>query len=677
LTGTWTAFPCRRQQQEAIISEPSRLPSSSESAPLRRSVFVSYARADRPQVQRLIEALTGTGIEVWWDGLIEGGEAFARTIEERLGSVDVVLAVWTATSIMSDWVRDEAAHGRDRHRFVAVTLDGSMPPLGFRQYHSVDLSGWKSQPTAPEFAAVLRAINHSAQDQSITAGGVTQSAGRQRQVAISRRAALAGGGVLVAAAAGLTFWRRWADQPPANSIAVLPFRNLSGDPQQGYFSDGLAEEIRSRLANQPQIFVAAPTSSNLFRAAAEDARVIAKKLGVAWLLQGTVRRAGDFVRVTASLIDGNGGLTSWSQTFDRGLQDIFTVEGEVAGIVADALTGKISGSGKSPLQLGVGGTKNVAAFDFYLHAKALYDLDTDGDTYRQAASLVERALAIDANFARAYVLQSRILMAIRNGYASSTGEMATLYDRALQAVRKALLSEPNLPVAHTVLAYTLLADSFNFRAAIPEYERGRALGPGDADIAVSYANFMFKAGRNAEASKAIAFAEARDPLNPIVYRIHGMIDLFGGRPDAAMKQFAHALSLNPKLALVHSYIGDIHLAAGQVAEAQTEYEQEPKESFRLSGLAIASHRQGDEVASRKAFNQMVQSLGDTSMYQQAQLLAQRGAIEAALKALERAYTLKDSGLLLILGDFKLNPLRGRPEFKRLLGRMGLSQTVGR
>ena len=604
---------------------------------------------------------------MWWDGLIDGGEAFAHTIEARLESVDVVLAAWSASSVASDWVRDEAAHGRDRQRFVAVTLDGVLPPLGFRQYHAIDVSGWKGQNDAPEFAAVLRAVESATQGQRPSAPG-----GLAKHKGWSRRAALVSGGAAVAIGGTLAVWQPWRSALPGNSIAVLPFRNLGGDPQQSYFSDGLAEEIRARLASDAHLAVAAPTSSNLFRAGAEDAREIARKLGVAWLLEGTVRRAAERVRVTASLIDGHGGMTSWSQTFERALADIFAVEGEVAGVVAGALAGRMGEKTHQPLPQEIGGTDNIAAYDLYLQAKALYDLDKDAGSYHEAAALVERALAADPAYARAYVLQSRILMVTRNSYTPSIPEMARLYDRSLQAVRKALAITPDLPAAHAVLAYTLLADRFDFAAALPEYRKARALASGDADIAVSFANFMYKAGRDAEASRAIAFAEARDPLNPIVYRIHGIIDLYGRRLDAALGRFAHALALNPNLALVHSYIGDVHLAAGRADQARAEYAKESNESFRLAGLAIAAHRLGEEAASRQAYADLLRTQGDSALYQQAQALAQRGDIDAALAALERGYALKDSGLLLVAGDAKLDPLRQRPEFIRLLARMGLA-----
>ncbi|WP_068071034.1 TIR domain-containing protein [Novosphingobium lentum] len=645
-------------------------------------MFVSYARADRPRVQRLIEAIEGAGIEVWWDGLIEGGEAFARTIEARLDSVDAVLAVWSAASIGSDWVRDEAAHGRDRQRFVAVALDGSIPPLGFRQYHAVNLAGWNGQADAAELAAVLRAIDLAAQGQrpAGSAGSNAAGSGARKPVLVSRRAALVGGGAaVVALGGGLAAWHPWSGTALADSIAVLPFRNLSGDPQQGYFSDGLAEEIRARLASDAHLAVAAPTSSNLFRDSAEDARVVARKLGVTYLLEGAVRREGEMVRINASLIEGARGLTHWSQSFDRALKDVFAIESEVAGTVADQLASSMgartSGGETPPAE--VGGTTDVAAHDLYLQAKALYDLDKDGDTYRQAEAMIERAITADPGYAKAYLLQANILILIRNGYVANMAEVSALFVRALAAVRKALELAPKLSAAHVTLAYEMLAYQLDFRVAMPGYEQGYALNRNDPEIALFYANFMYKAGRFDDAQPAIKLAQERDPLNPAVFRIHAMMCSFMRQFDAARALFEQSLALNPKIILAHVGLGDLHLAGGRFADARAEYLKEPENEFRVAGLASAAARIGDRAGSDAALAKLVREFGDPAMFQQAQVHAQRGEIDVALAKLERAYVLKDSGLLLALGDIKLDPLRQRPEFGRLLARMGLSAAAQR
>ena len=248
-------------------------------------VFISYARVDRARVKPIADALSAAGHEVWWDAMIEGGSAFAKAIEHQLDAADAVIVAWSATSVESDWVRDEAGRGRDRKRLVPVRLDGTEPPLGFRQYHAVDLSRWNGRRDAPELAGVMRGVATAAQRPD-TPTSVAKANGP------SRRSLLIAGGsaVAVAGAAGLFVWHPWGRSGASNGVAVLPFANLSGDPAQAYFSDGLSEEIRSALTRNAQLKVAAPTSSNTFRGQDKDVRQIAVQLGVSFLLEGSVPR---------------------------------------------------------------------------------------------------------------------------------------------------------------------------------------------------------------------------------------------------------------------------------------------------------------------------------------------------------------------------------------------------
>ena len=264
-----------------------------------KSVFISYARVDRPRVAPIADALTTAGYDVWWDAMIDGGAEFARTIEDKLTASDAALVVWSKASVGSDWVRDEAAYARDRKRLVPISLDGTEPPLGFRQYHAIDLSKWPGGAGDPELSAVLRGV--------AAVGSGTRPRTSDMPVAsasTTRRSVIIGGGVAAAVAAGggLLAWAPWRADTET-SIAVLPFANLSGDASQNYFSDGLSEEVRAALSRIAQLKVAAPTSSAVFRAMTDDAKTIGAKLGVGYLLEGSVRKAGDMVRIAANLID--------------------------------------------------------------------------------------------------------------------------------------------------------------------------------------------------------------------------------------------------------------------------------------------------------------------------------------------------------------------------------------
>jgi hypothetical protein len=242
----------------------------------RLTVFLSYARADREQVARLAAALEAAGLDVWWDTLIEGGAEFAKSIESSLAKCHAVVACWSHSSVASDWVLDEAGRGRELHKLVPVTLDGAEPPLGFRQYHAIDLSRWRGEAAATEIAAVVRGIAAATRRTTEPHAHPHRHPHRPARAArVSRRRLIAmAAGVTGLSAAGLATWRFWpfrAAAPGPTSVAVLPFLNLSGSAGQDYFSDGLAEELRATLARNAALQVMAQASSRQFRERKQDA----------------------------------------------------------------------------------------------------------------------------------------------------------------------------------------------------------------------------------------------------------------------------------------------------------------------------------------------------------------------------------------------------------------------
>ncbi|MGB7904706.1 MAG: TIR domain-containing protein, partial [Steroidobacteraceae bacterium] len=269
-----------------------------QGAGTRPTAFLSYSHADQDRVRLLANALEQAGISVWWDTLIEGGAVFAKSVEVALDRCDAVIVAWSKVSVSSDWVLDEAAQGRDMRKLVPVSLDGTMPPLGFRQYLSVDLLGWRGDANATQIATIVRGVAAIAGRPIEAAAyqGKLHAPGSPPPARLTRRAMLlVAGGTALAGAAGIFAWRssRPGGGPTAaavNSVAVLPFKNISGDTSQDYFSDGLSEELRSTLARNLKLQVMAQASSAKFRDRTEDAVTIASRLGVAYLLDGTVRK---------------------------------------------------------------------------------------------------------------------------------------------------------------------------------------------------------------------------------------------------------------------------------------------------------------------------------------------------------------------------------------------------
>jgi TolB-like protein/Tfp pilus assembly protein PilF len=621
------------------------------------TLFLSYARADRTRAERLADILTKAGYTVWWDALIEGGAQFAASIRQALETADVVIVLWSKSSVDSDWVRDEAALGRDRHRLIPLTIDGTKPPLGFRQYQAIDLSHWRGKPGAPQIAAMERAI-------AIATG--QSPAPLPKAKPLSRRNILVlGTGIGVLAAGGGAFfaWERGLIGPTASaglSIAVLPFRNLSGDPDQDFLSEGLTEEIRAALARNPALKVMASTSSNAAHELGDDVKSITRELGVTYLLEGSVRRSGDTVRVSTDLTDGKTGFSQWSQTVDRKLTDLFAFQSEIAGTVANAMSVRIATNAPAP-----GGTHNVQAYENFLRGRALFNQAKDEASDRKALALYELAIAADPNFAMAYAARSRALASIAAQHAKGS-ELKPLYAAAITSARRAIDLAPDLAEGHLALGYALFTGRLDVRGARPSYDQAYRLGHGNADIILLYALYCSRAGRPEEARAAIARALVLDPLNPRAFRAAGSIEYAARRYADALAPLDQSLKLNPKITNAHAFKGNCLMQLGRLQEARAEFEAEPLASFRLSGLAIIDHRLGNQTEAQKTFSQLVSEVGDAALYQQAEVLAQWGRSDDAIAALERARAVGDSGLIYLSTDPLLDPIRAQPKFNNLL-----------
>lgn len=637
------------------------------SKPSGSTIFLSYARADQKRALPVIKILEAAGYSVWWDGLLEPGERFSRTTEDALERARAVIVLWSKTSTASHWVHDEATRGRDRKCLVPVSIDGSEAPLGFRQFQVIDISKAKPTALAPAYQAVLRAVAALHDRPYETPASASFAA-----PAISRRVAI-GGGAAVLAAGGAAAWLTGligGGSVSATSVAVLPFANLSGDPEQVYFSDGLAAEIRSQLARNELLQVAAQASSNMFRERADDARTISRKLRVAYYLDGNVRRAGDVVKVSAELINGKTGTAEWEESFERPIANIFAVQSEIAMHVASALSVEIDPDrAKNADAKQLGGTKSVVAFDAYLRGKDLYDAGVDEASDRQALAKFDEAIAADGEYAAAHAARSRALSVIANIYAKGD-ERRNLFDAAVVTGRRAVALAPEFAEAHSALGFAIAFGQLNMKAARGPYERSYALGRGDADVLSRYAVFRSRFGEYGPANQAILQSSALDPLNARTFRSIGDINYGAGRYDEAVAGYEKALSLNPKLGGARAAIGFARLMQGRLAEAQTAFASDADTERQLIGTALIEHRRGNIDAAGRAFAELRMGSGDKLLYQYAQIHAQQGDLDTAISELQQARAKNDSGLVMMYNDPLLAPLRKRPEFSSLLKSLG-------
>ncbi len=502
----------------------------------------------------------------------------------------------------------------------------------------------------------------------LPSGAAAQSRGSSRRR--SRLAALVVVGVLILAAlliGGIlpASWIAGSASPPRLSVVVLPFKNLSGDPAQAYFSEGLTEEVRAALSRNDALQVLAATSSNAASAHGEDAVSIASRLGVAYLLEGSIQRSNDIVRISADLTDGKTGFSRWSNTVDRKMTDIFALQNAIARMVAEALSVQMATAAPAP-----GGTTNVPAYEAFLRGRALFNAARDEATDRAALAQYDVAITLDGNFAMAHAARSRSLAAIAAEYAKAE-ELHPLYDAAIAAAQRAIALAPDLAEGHLALGYALFTGRLDVEGARPSYDRAYALGHGNADILVLFALYCSRAKRGDDARAAILRAIALDPLNPRTYRAAGSIDYAARRYAAAIAPLDRALALNPEISNAHALIGNCLLLLGRLDEARAAYAAEPHALFQLSGLAIVEQRRGDKVAAKKYMDRLIAELGDSALYQQAEVLAQWGQADAALATLERARAIGDSGLIYLSTDPMLDPLRRQPRFARLLNAMRL------
>ena len=629
-------------------------------------IFLSYSRADARDAERVAEALRTAGYDCWWDRELVSGARYLTETEAKLKGAKAVVVIWSKTSITSHWVADEAAAGRDDGRLAALSFDGSMPPLGFRQFQVTDFAAWKGGVDESPFRSLLKGL-----ERIIPADGAEP----RRQPAappppkrgIDRRMLLVGGaGVATAAAVGGVIWLRpFGGRADANSIAVLPFVNLSRDADQEYFAEGLSTEVRAALTRNAALQVAAPTSSRAFRDRSEDAASVGRKLGVVYLLEGNVRRSGEAVRVVAELTDTRSGFSAWTQTFERKLDDIFAVQSGIADAVADALAAKVTAG------TATGGTRVVAAYDAYLRGQALFLADEGEATDRRALEQFDAAIAADPDYAGAHAARSRTLAAIATLY-SPADQLQATFDAAIASAEKAVELAPALAAAQLALGFARANGRLDVKAARDPYDRAATLGAGDADTLVLYAYFCANDGRDADAKAAVERAVLLDPINPRAWRAAGKVDYAARRYGDAIGRWQRAIGLKPNLAEAHGTMGYALTLTGKHREARDVLLKEPNAMFRLAGLAIVERRLGDEAAARKARDELTQTLGASATYQQAQIAAQWGAVDAALSALERAKSVGDAGLLYLKTDPFLDPVRQSPRYGALLKTIGFS-----
>ena len=619
-------------------------------------VFISYKAEDRRRLHPLVQALQSDGYSVWWDQHISTGEEWRQTIERQLDAAKCVIVAWSKHSVGPEgqFVRDEATRAQERRVYVPVTIDNVRIPLGFGENQATSLRAWRGDPSDPRYQAVLSAVRRIA--------GVGSEAGtaKRPQMRIGRRAVIAGG-VVAAAAAGVGGWallkRGAADA--SSSIAVLPFANLSADPAQAYFAAGIAGEIRNTLTRVAGLKVAGSTSSVAVRD--DDAQTAARKLGVENILTGNVRQTPSTIRVTAELIDGETGLTKWSQNYDRAPGDAITIQTDIAGDVARALEVALSASAKNTLAAGE--TSNIAAQTLVFQARDLsYQFTVPA--FQQSLQLLEKAISLDPNYARAYAMKSFVANNLASRAARTPDELARGRDQALQYAKVALSIAPNLPIAHSALgfAYSL---KLQVSESLREHEIALSLASGDPDVIRNYGYVMSIVGKPEEALRYVDEALALDPLNDASYRAHVSVLFYARRYEEAVGYSLKLKQDSPELFGFPVLLGHSLLMLGRTQEAALAFGQD------INGEALLAARGGNRELALAKLAALKESDREFGSFNSARIYAQLGDKDAAFDALNRALDVRESSLLYLKVDPYLDPLRGDSRFAALVKRLGL------
>ena len=622
-------------------------------------VFVSYKAEDRKRVKPLVDALIADGLSVWWDAHIGGGSDWRESIEENLEGAECVIVVWSRRSVgpQGRFVRDEASRAQRNNAYLPIRIDRVEPPLGFGETQAISLIGWAGDTGDERYQSVRSAVRAVIAGTHVSSRHVEDTA---PEAGVSRRAVLAtGGGLVAAAVVGGFLWLR-PGAARANSIAVLPFANLSGDPAQNFFSDGLAEELRAVLARVEGLKVMARTSSEKVRD--DDIQTAAEKLGVDTILTGSVRRSPETVRINAQLADGKDGLERWSETYDRPAGDALTVQTEIAAEVAAALKVELGGAAAAVANSRSG---NPQAQEAYLHGKSTWQGNPTSARLKQAVGMFDEAIRADPNFADAYAQKAVAMLVYTQTFAASSAEHERDVGAAEAFARKALSLASGLRSAHAALGIARSA-RFDFGGALSEFNAAFADSANGSDLVAEYARFLASVGRKKAAADWAGRGVEADPLNPRAHQSR-IYALYCERNYAgAIAAARELLRWSPGRSSTLSRLGDCLLLTGKAAEAEAAYAQADADyPPRIFGEAIVAAKAGDRAKADEALARLSERFGDLSHYRAAQVHTQRGEGAPAIAALEQAIRVKDPGVIALPTDPFIDPLRGDERFRQL------------
>lgn len=545
------------------------------------------------------------------------------------------------------------------YQLVADVVPDAAMPVGARAGTPLVAANPQPRPQSPmaRFGALAAVVLGAV---AIGIGIYQLASGPDREAASLHEEAQAVRDAVPAAANAQPF------SPPPRSVAVLAFANLSGNRDEEYFSDGLSEELIHVLTRIQELRVAARTSSFTFKGANADIPTVGRRLNVAAVLEGSVRRSGERVRITAQLINSRDGYHLWSETYDSDLQDILGLQTDIARKVAEAL--KVTLVDDVRQQLQAGGTSSPLAFDAYLRGRYGQSIQDEAGL-RAALAALDEAIGLDPGYANALSFRARVLDQLGGLWVEDGAERARLQAEARASAEKAVAMAPGSGTVHAALGEVLSTLTTDYPRMDAAYRRAIELEPGNAGLLVAYASFASQFGR-ADALEAARRAQDLDPLRAGVHANLGVALFYARRHDEARAAFREANRLGTNR-LTINWLGMNELAAGRPGEALLYCERDPDFAYDQLCLAMAYHRLGRREDAVAMLQKLQAGQGDSAAYQYAEIHAWWGESAEALRWLNRAVQLHDAGLLAIRTDPYLDPIRDTPQFRDIVDSLDL------
>jgi TolB-like protein/Tfp pilus assembly protein PilF len=651
------------------------------------AVFLSYASQDAEPALRICDALRAAGIEVFLDqSELRGGDAWDRKIRQEIHDCVLFIPIISGHTqerlegyFRHEWMlaAERRHHMAEQKAFlVPVVIDDTsdrhaiVPDL-FRAVQWTRLPGGETPPAFVERVQRLSSgeVPNAVRGESSLTQRSPVSARSKRVLPVAVTGAIAVTALLVFGFFGLERLRGSSPSAQDASIAVLPLTNESGNAQEQYFSDGISEDLITALSQFPGLKVIGRTSSFLFRNSKEDSRSIGAQLGVAHLLEGSVQRAGDVVRVSVELINTTDGSAQWSERYDRPYEGLFALQDDITRAVAGALRAKLLPDEHAAAQSEQPPSGSLEAYNAFLQGEFYLARETEADD-RKAIEFFTQATQLDPRYALAWSWLSRAWTLLAGGFLEvEPGREA--YAKARAAGDRALALSPELAEAHLTRGILLETADLDWRGAEAEFRRAAMLAPNDGAAKFELGNQLATFGEVEQAIELTRQALATEPLRANWYDWLSAYLSGLNRLDEAERAIRRAIELQPSAADYHDQLTIVEIQRGNAQAALAAAQQGPPGNWQDIAIALARQIGADRSAADAALRTLIEKDSGIAAYQIAEVYAQRGDANETFAWLDQALSNRDPGIQSLLYDPFILRYKDDPRFAAYCHKVGL------